>query len=1149
MATPKIVFGVKIILDDADNQVSGYEPIGLYNKDSLLTADIAVLDNTATVADASVFNVGDLIHVSDSSNGESNRIVGVIANVLYMSKLFTNAYTVANSGKVVGNSELRWIQNEITGLSGWCDSMLVKKGIGRWSRSIDLRRGGNTSKPGSASVKIRNTEKFYLELDDRGINLAGQRILIVEFQDTTLINRWSGILNKPTWSTTTYSITAKSNRNKRDSNLTTKTTPATHPNATSDILNKTTPVTFGIIKPLLDSEDNVLHNGYAKMVRTANKETLQKNVSDLVINDDGDRMLISNAKDIGLYSYPSIYPRTGGWYFYRFKLGSNIGNTSFSLVDNAGTPLPNATYDFNVWNGMYIKVVEGEQEGVYRQIAGGECHPLGMSGDGDASVITLFLKSYFENDLSGHAEAKGIDQSWISVYDIDSEYTLDIQPCKNFLDEDGNVSLDNDLSLYSYFNDSSINSKTHTTEDTGTFTSETVSSQKEEPISFYLLPSFAYKIKSSYSNNSVELSIELFKESPNNLDSFTMLPPVSIEPFTEDSLDSLIAEDQDSESGSPSLYNMEKVEYKTVGGDVPGVYQRKSGGYIEVDSGNSVVSGGLAELTDKNRATSYYHELEFSPKTAGGSQIFCSIVHKIVLPKIPRKYMFDNVYMGAMVNTEATNVSGVCGGSVFDIRTRRFIGWAGSVLNKAWVDDKSGTPAQIRSDPDFYYASDNTDTKDKYFWVKTDLGTSGDMKNVSGYKNFDLSVKNHDQYHTYIDGCLVSYHLYDIVAGTQTIDFKIFQLMIILHKKISIKNEVYTAAQGRIFNDSWNGRKTAADLMQSPIDIVEHVERLSNWSDRSLPPNGDWGKEYAEGAQVKRGATGRGSYDDITDVRIQRIRNYKTSGQILKHNEASSAKVKKSLCRDFWLANWYDTDGNSNIATFGKPVAGETYPPISTIITLSDIIDRSKIKITEPNIRDMFPEPYVNFNKNFANGNHEGRVAVTNTDKDTYQSGYIEGWEGSSASAEDLWDRCHIIWLKCGHLNKPPLDMTDKTWLNDNVSQQIAEDYLKKWADWMGNGTISFNVHHLTAANWNESKEIIIKLPHQTNNVEVKVIITNIVYDPNSYIVDVEGIYLSETLPEDMVIKDTWATLSPIDDWKDSITVYGDDNDIKDMSN
>ena len=197
----------------------------------------------------------------------------------------------------------------------------------------------------------------------------------------------------------------------------------------------------------------------------------------------------------------------------------------------------------------------------------------------------------------------------------------------------------------------------------------------------------------------------------------------------------------------------------------------------------------------------------------------------------------------------------------------------------------------------------------------------------------------------------------------------------------------------------------------------------------------------------------------------------------------------------------------------------------------------------------MYPEPYINFNKNMANGNYEGRVAVTNSDKPIYQAGYIEGWTGSSASAEDLWDRCHQIWLKCGHLNQPPIDMTDKTWLNDGSAQQIAENYLEKWADWMGNGTIEFDVHYLTASDWNESKEIKIKLPHQTDNIEVIVIITDIKRDPNSYIVDVKGIYLSETLPSDDIIKDTFATLPSADNWKDSMTVYGDDNDIKDISN
>ncbi len=392
-------------------------------------------------------------------------------------------------------------------------------------------------------------------------------------------------------------------------------------------------------------------------------------------------------------------------------------------------------------------------------------------------------------------------------------------------------------------------------------------------------------------------------------------------------------------------------------------------------------------------------------------------------------------------------------------------------------------------------------------------------------------------------------------SGTSIIpvDLEIFQAMFMFEKKVSVKNAVYTPIKGRTFLDYWNTRKNPALVMESPVDILEHFERLQNWSDYSLVPfNADrhnygnsWGKGYATGARVQIGATGRGSFDDVTDGRLVNIKALKCAGQVHNYNDCYSDKLKKSVCRDFFLASWFNSEGYAQVAPFNKVVPGETKPAITEIVTLANVTDRTKIKIDFPDVADMYPEPFVNFNLNNATGEYEGRIAVTNADQAIYQAGYVEGVEG--AIAQLIWEECHKIWIKCGHLEPPPKDMTDKTWFNGVDSQAIAENYLLKWVYWMGLPTIHFPVHYNKAAGYEEAKEIVVNFPHQTGGVNTEAVVSKLVFSPNPpYETMISAVLLDEDLPDDFGIKDTWVNQGGGDDWKDSRALQGGSGDVED---
>jgi len=77
---------------------------------SLLTVDAATGQKDCTVADGSLFEVGDIVYISDDNAGETNRVASISVNTLTMENNLVNAYSVSASGKVqVGFNPLQYI--------------------------------------------------------------------------------------------------------------------------------------------------------------------------------------------------------------------------------------------------------------------------------------------------------------------------------------------------------------------------------------------------------------------------------------------------------------------------------------------------------------------------------------------------------------------------------------------------------------------------------------------------------------------------------------------------------------------------------------------------------------------------------------------------------------------------------------------------------------------------------------------------------------------------------------------------------------------------------------------------------------------------------------------------------------------------------
>jgi hypothetical protein len=229
------------------------------------------------------------------------------------------------------------------------------------------------------------------------------------------------------------------------------------------------------------------------------------------------------------------------------------------------------------------------------------------------------------------------------------------------------------------------------------------------------------------------------------------------------------------------------------------------------------------------------------------------------------------------------------------------------------------------------------------------------------------------------------------------------------------------------------------------------------------------------------------------------------------------------------------------------------------LITLADIRRTGgKITVKEPDPKDIFVEPFVEYNNNTGSGDPQNIIAFKkvaapyfddNYDPDSPSNGgYVEDSGGafSGNTASVYWGRCHDLWEKYGLINEPPRDMTECTWANGYNAEaaKIAAYKIQKWIDWMGNRYVSFPVHFTHTSNgintrdWTEGQHFNLQLPHETDNAIIECIAEKIVIDPNApYHIDIEAILLDSTdIPEDYDILDVTFTESEGagGDWEDT---------------
>jgi hypothetical protein len=177
-----MIFGVEIELSDMQNTVSADSNFGIYNRTDTLSADPSVGDYTITVTDGTIFSAHQRVYITDGTNSETNVIDSISGNDLTLQNALSYDFAIGDT--VRQNSVIRLVQNELlagTSDRSWTSGLIKDNGMDKFTREIDLRRGGNVSKPGKFKVTLINTNKFSQELKDRNINLNGRPIRVHKY--------------------------------------------------------------------------------------------------------------------------------------------------------------------------------------------------------------------------------------------------------------------------------------------------------------------------------------------------------------------------------------------------------------------------------------------------------------------------------------------------------------------------------------------------------------------------------------------------------------------------------------------------------------------------------------------------------------------------------------------------------------------------------------------------------------------------------------------------------------------------------------------------------------------------------------------------------------------------------------------------------
>lgn len=645
---------------------------------------------------------------------------------------------------------------------------------------------------------------------------------------------------------------------------------------------------------------------------------------------------------------------------------------------------------------LYVKVVDGTGEGQVRKVSA-----LSNPQTFDFEII-FRISSYFETELSADEDSEE-GQSWVQFIRIEREYSASTGNCIGFVNGSG-TAITKSPELFVY----SADDKKH-----------------------IRIPNYSFY--SIISDNKLTLDPKVCIGGVDSLKSYLILPFKNIE-----------------------LYNGEDLTKWGYGEDwekvADGIYKRDS----HVDPAITL-SGTSADALDKNYST-FFRVQPYFPNNR------MRAVLKLTPPDYPDGFSFDKIYLGCEIYHQK-------GYPFTEFKVRRFWGKSKTALMLTHDHSSSIGKQKLYSLPDNYHTP-APNWHDKYFYFDALNNTTDEDENkgrdiersavllTSGLKNYELDLYGNDResFDSIYEMVLIVGSSAIVVGANPTFD--IYELALVFEKSLDIKSFIFARFVGLAFPSTWGGRKTAGNLIQSPVDILEHVKREQNWSDN----NGI--------ALIK--TSGDGSFDDSS---LAEVKALTPARQIFDYDKATTEALTKSICESFWLCSRQDNNGYECVDYLLR----DEDP--SETITYADLIDGAA-EITDPRPQNIYCEPVINYCYDYGAEKFTKQLRITNSDQVDYDASYASGFEGSDG--QEIWENCHILNAKYRQVEKMPSHLSDLHWV---YTYADAVWVLRKRIEWMQKKRASFKVGYTKGRLYYVGKHIMLQLPHETNSVAVECVI------------------------------------------------------------
>lgn len=870
---------------------------------------------------------------------------------------------------------------------------------------------------------------------------------------------------------------------------------------------------------------------------------------------------------------------------YTIKLA---GSADDIQLRQSGVLLTSGSYQLTYFQDKFVKVIDGIGDTKYRKI-----EDAYMNG-ATPHALDLYLDSTLESPLYGKVNATGVDNTWIRIDNISQDYTADTWPCSKFIDADGNELQSGDgLELYSH--DSKRTAKV-TTENTD-------ADVLEKPSQYIRLPQYAYEDYGGGLYNRVSIVAKLFKNDTDQLDSFLILPFTRAMPPDASILGDTWTSDLFNTSkgnlvlvrtGYQGIYTSTSSGGAVAGASNPDeaswklvLFDKQSGTYDTIGNFQYnhtfvfTMAGAVELFPPKFPADFDFDAVYFGIKATFTGQYAL----ERGFPVLYWRRFIGGTQSGGVIfdpTSSSDYTTWTHGGLVYTMDTLPDFYYLNSVdtRNKNFFFGQSGIgdgSARWLTGYESLELEGITD-EEKYRSIDRFL-----FAFINGAHNqapdppypyteiyeaaliFRRTVNIKDAIYAPIKGRIVRStwddrkQYLDLLRNPGDMLESVCRLQAWAEcsmlptggwGKQYARGARINSARGLLASDALTG----ASYVTVSEDVINSISRFR--VNQSVVIKDNYHSEYNVITSIdttlnrltlenalsndyftldSAAVYGEGSF--TADDFVAWSRGVDCAAQFVNYDDGWTEKIKRSLCRDFMLASWTDKDGYECVA---RIVKGSTSP--LDALTLADIVNYQDIRIIEPPVDRVYPEPYVRYAIDYATGERQQAVRITRPYEAVYSSDYVEGWGGYTA--EEYWGRCKTLWEYVRISGEPPANMTDMTWAQGTFAPSIARRRMMELIDWQYNPTITFNCHYNRVRTWELAHRFTIQLPHQTNDVAYECILTSINIDPNPpHVCTLGAIIMKESIPTAYLIYDTYTQYGNNSDWVDTTTEYGNTQD------